>query len=530
MKKLIFFAVLIYGCTAISCTDIEPTPYSDITFDKLLEDIEANAPYILAPIYGQYRWFNEDRSVWDLNELATDAWVIPTNTDGGWYDGGIWQRLHKHEWRAADPHFSEVWNHLWYGVTTCNRVLYQFKLAKYEIPESLEAEIFTARAYYYYQLLSLFGNVPIVDTYEVPEGFLPTTAPRKEVYDFVVSQLRYSMDKLPEEPRYSRFNKWATKQMLARTYLNAEAWLGAEYASKRDSCRMLCDEIIGSGRYSLDGSFSHVFSLENESSPEIIWAIPYDETTGSPIFHCIYAKTQHWMAAPIWAAASAGYNGLRATPSFLDIFDAIDENNYNDKRYAGTYCMGQQYDYNTKEPLYFSDGVTPFDYTKEIASLTAAREFDGYRFYKYEIKIGQKWETDQDCVVFRYGETLMMKAECLLRSGNAAGAAEIVNEVRSRSFDESLPQSVRELTAAQLNATVEVDGVQVEYGEFLKELGREFVGEGMRRDQLLRWNLYTKGTWTFHTPKNSDYLKIFPIPSSEALKNENLKQNPGYVS
>ena len=156
--------------------------------------------------------------------------------------------------------------------------------------------------------------------------------------------------------------------------------------------------------------------------------------------------------------------------------------------------MGQQYDYLTKQPLYFTDGVTPFNYVNEIASIDDAREFDGYRFGKYEIKIGQKWETDQDWVVFRLGETLMMKAECLLRSGDAQGAADIVNEVRRRSFDPSLPQSVRELTA----------------------------------EQLIRWDLYVNGSWTFHTPKQKKYLELYPIPSSELLSNINLRQNDGY--
>ena len=190
--------------------------------------------------------------------------------------------------------------------------------------------------------------------------------------------------------------------------------------------------------------------------------------------------------------------------------------------------MGQQYDYLTKQPLYFTDGVTPFNYVNEIASIDAAREFDGYRFGKYEVKIGQKWETDQDWVVFRFGETLMMKAECMLRDGDAQGAADIVNEVRRRSFDPSLPRSVRELTAEQLSALTVVDGVSVPDGEFLKELGREFTGEGMRREQLIRWNLYVNGSWTFHTPKQKKYLELYPIPSSELLSNINLRQNDGY--
>ena len=58
--------------------------------------------------------------------------------------------------------------------------------------------------------------------------------------------------------------------------------------------------------------------------------------------------------------------------------------------------------------------------------------------------------------MFRFGETLMMKAECMLRDGDAQGAADIVNEVRRRSFDPSLPRSVRKLTAEQLSALTEL--------------------------------------------------------------------------
>jgi hypothetical protein len=131
--------------------------------------------------------------------------------------------------------------------------------------------------------------------------------------------------------------------------------------------------------------------------------------------------------------------------------------------------------------------------------------------------------------MYRYGETLMMKAECLLRNGDAQGAADIVNEIRSRSFSEDLPDEVRKLTAAQLEAITEVNGVQVKYGEFLQELGREFCGEAMRREQLIRFDdVYTKGSWWGHTPSNETYRHLYPIPDSERTTNTKLKQNDGY--
>ena len=262
--------ILAISALAYSCTDLDPVIYSDMTLNTIMENPEENSAYILTPMYGQMRWFNEDRSIWDLTELGTDAWVIPTNTDGGWYDGGIWLRLDNHEWLPTDPHFSNCWSHLWYGITTCcNRAIFQLEENGVEIDAGTLAEIRTVRAFYYYYLLSLFGNVPIIDTYDLPEDYLPSTRSREDVYDFVVKELRESMDLLPEEARYSRFNKWSAKQLLAKVYLNAEAWLGEKYAEKRDSTLILCDEIINSGKYQLDNSFSHVFSLDNESSRKV---------------------------------------------------------------------------------------------------------------------------------------------------------------------------------------------------------------------------------------------------------------------
>ena len=130
--------------------------------------------------------------------------------------------------------------------------------------------------------------------------------------------------------------------------------------------------------------------------------------------------------------------------------------------------------------------------------------------------------------MYRYSETLMMKAECLLRSGQEDDAAEIVNYVRDRSFDRSLPEADRTLTGAQLKATVTVDGVSVQYGEFLNELGREFAGEGMRREQLIRFGVYTTGSWWGHSPSGKDYLKLYPIPADERISNPKLAQNDGY--
>jgi hypothetical protein len=70
-------------------------------------------------------------------------------------------------------------------------------------------------------------------------------------------------------------------------------------------------------------------------------------------------------------------------------------------------------------------------------------------------------------------------------------------------------------------------GDDVQYGRFLDELGWEFVFEAHRRQDLIRFGVYTTKRWFSHVP-NGDHRKIFPIPQSAMEANPNLKQNPGY--
>jgi starch-binding outer membrane protein, SusD/RagB family len=74
---------------------------------------------------------------------------------------------------------------------------------------------------------------------------------------------------------------------------------------------------------------------------------------------------------------------------------------------------------------------------------------------------------------------------------------------------------------------VQNGGAGIQYGRFLDELGWEFAIEGHRRQQLIRFGVFTTKTWFNHTP-NGDYRSIFPIPQAQLDSNHKLTQNPGY--
>lgn len=70
-------------------------------------------------------------------------------------------------------------------------------------------------------------------------------------------------------------------------------------------------------------------------------------------------------------------------------------------------------------------------------------------------------------------------------------------------------------------------GDDIQFGRFLDELGYEFAAEFHRRQDLIRFGVYTTKSWFSHRP-NGDHRTIFPIPQSAIDANPNLTQNPGY--
>jgi len=141
----------------------------------------------------------------------------------------------------------------------------------------------------------------------------------------------------------------------------------------------------------------------------------------------------------------------------------------------------------------------------------------------------------------------MMKAEALLRTGQADAAAAIVTQVRQRDFPSDPAKAT--VTGAQLTqgssynyGWSDKDGVvkdgpggtptlnggaDVKFGRFLDELGWEFAAEGHRRSDMIRFGVFTTKTWFNHVPLGA-YHALFAIPSGALNTNTNLQQNPGY--
>jgi hypothetical protein len=542
MKKiiinLIVLSIICSGLILSSCTKLEDENFSEIissTFTPTNTDIGA----LLTPAYSSWRsvmWSSEyDAGYWLANEITADQLCIAAKPYG-WIDDGMHRRMHEHTWIPADIYVSEAWYPPYAGIANCNRVMYQIESGIIPSDDAMLAELKVLRASFYYVLCDQFGNVPIVTKFDVPEGFLPEQSTRAEVYNFIVSEITSALPFLSEDrsaKTYGRFNnKWAAYALLAKIYLNAEVYSGTVQWNK---CLEACEAIITSGKFGLESVQKNVFKFANENSSEIVWAIPYDVvyTSGSS---SLIAITLPKDCRATFNLMNNPSGGVTAIPQFISTY------NTNDLRYAKGWLMGQQYS-STGAILLCATGKlakTPLNIINECPGIDSTEVLHGYRFYKYEIPLGTHgYRIGNDCPFFRYADILMMKAECLLRTGYQDAAAEIVSQIRQRNFPNN--PELATVTGSQLLEgssyeyglknhfvnTVE-GGSDIMYGRFLDELGWEFAGEAHRRQDMIRFEAFPTKSWLSHSATNDPTRNIFPIPLEELNKNNNLTQNPGY--
>jgi hypothetical protein len=477
--------------------------------------------------------------LWRAQELSADQEVIPGRPNG-WVDGGVYKRIHQHQWTPDEGIVVNTWNRTYAGITNTNRLIYQIESGLLPFPAAKEAtlaELKALRASYYYILCDVFGNVPIVTKFDLPQGFLPEQNTRKEVYDFVVKELNDAIPLLSEKndvSTYGRFNKWAANTLLAKMYLNAEVYSGT---SEWDKCIQACDAVINSNAgYILEPDQKNVFKTENQSSKEIVFALPLDENyTNNWNAFDLHMESLSPENQATYNLLSTPWGGMSAIPQFINTFDQADN------RYQENWIKGQQYSSDGK-PLLGTMGATtnkPLIYTNEIPSIDSGESVHGLRLGKFEIKPGAAVQLSNDFPLFRYADVLMMKAESLLRTGKSDEAATIVTQVRQRAFPSDpakatvtgaqlLMGSIYDYGRRDINLTTNEGGSDILYGRFLDELGWEFDQEARRRQDMIRFGVFHKKSWFSHDAHNDINKILFPLPRPELAKNSKLKQNPGY--
>lgn len=444
-------------------------------------------------------------SYFSVQEVSTDEAVI-TQKGGDWFDGGIWLRMHRHQFDPQVGGINGAWNDSYGGITQCNTLLASTD-PQVSTPAA-KAQLRFLRAYFYWRLLDVFGRVkittqPLVD---VPQST------RVQVYNFVESELLAAIPDLPaSKQEYGRVNRFGAHALLTRLYLNARVYKGLANHDVADLDKAIAsaDEVINSGLYSLDANYKDVFDPDNVEAREHIFVAPFDELTGTGMNFA--QMTLHYPSQLTFDLRDQPWNGYSTLEAFYNSYEA------SDARRAQNFIVGPQTDLNGSPILDLAfdpadpDGAA-IVYTPQINQLepSGSRQA-GARLGKFNFKLGQLPDMDNDFPLLRLGEVLLNKAEALYRKGSTGLALNLINDLRERA-------GVADLTS--LNDDT-----------LLAERGRELFQEGLRRTDLIRFNRWGAAWW--EKPAHSDAHKILmPIPIEQINATQGtanpLTQNPGY--
>ena len=536
-KKIFALPLLVLSLSFTSCLDESPKdqiPESEI-YDS------ANSLYVnaVASLYNYIGAHEEGeglqgtcRGIYDYNTLTTDEAIIPIR-GGNWYDGGLWKNMYDHTWTATDTDLYNVWKYLYKVIVLSTKSLETIdqhkSLLNDQQRDEYKAEVRAVRAMFYYYAMDMFGRIPILESSTQKTAYIRQSN-RSDVFKYIVNELQTVAPLLPNEHSnlqgnyYGRVTRPVAWFLLAKLALNAEVYTDDNWTDsyRPDGKTIMIDvdgtqknawltcihycNLIASAGYSLASDYTKNFAVHNENSNENIFTIPLDKMLYLNEFHYLF-RSRHYAHGGAYGGASE--NGTCATLHTMAVYG------YNtsspDARLDMNFYTGKVEVDGSNVTL---DDGTPLEY-KPLAverNLTSSQyiETAGARMKKYEVDrtaYSDGRMPDNDIVLYRYADVMLMKAEAKVRNGESGD--EELNAVRNRVGMPSLPATLDNI---------------------LNERLLELVWEGWRRQDMIRFGTYNK-SYDIHTPSEADnkgYTTVFPIPGKARELNPNLEQNPGY--
>jgi len=381
------------------------------------------------------------------------------------------------------------WNYA--GVTRANYIMENKDNIEFSGKEKILAETRFLRAYYYFELVKFFGDVPLIidKRIGIDEATQIERSPKSEVYAQIETDLQYAAGILdPIATVQGRATKGAALSLLGKVYL---------YQNKYADAAATFDQVIASNAYSLVANYADLFQVNNENSSESVFSVQYSGLEGGS-YGCLICLEGN--AAP-------GFQGIRQ---------------YNGPVYGdgNSYNLPTQSLYDAFSPLDSRRNHSILDIDAFIAAqpnpetisyAIGAGGHTGFYNNKYIKRLGELGLPDNDLtsplnyMAIRYSDVLLMAAEAHYLNGNTSLAQQLVNQVRGRAGVQG----------------VSVNSINVIY----KERRYEFAGEGHRFFDLVRTGQAATFIEGFQTGKN----EIFPLPQVEIdLAGGNWSQNPGY--
>ena len=409
-------------------------------------------------------------------------------------DGITVAQLDNFSYGPDNEHVEAIWNYFYNISSAANFAIESMDSfaaaisseAGLQQVEECRGEARIIRAYAYFNLVRVFGTVPIIDrTMTAAELASAGAASADEVYDFIYGDLDAAIATVPETHTdyKGRYNKYTAMALKAKAALYRGDW---------NEAARLTDAIIASGRYSLMSRFKDAFNVENEGGSESLMEIESSDmgqtTGGLPLCYYAFIQGPRGNKEPF-----QGWGFKVPSQALVDFFDSR-----GDEVRKGV-------------TLLVRGETTPEGDT--ILDICPNPYYNGkvYVPSKYNSRSFNAYGLDHNMRLIRYADVLLMFAEAMaqgasvsLASGYTADMA--LDEVRARAGLQSVPATLDNI-----------------YDERRAELALE----ENRFFDLVRWGRAAEvlGPLGFTAGKNEH----FPIPSAQRQLNPNLPATPGYT-
>lgn len=514
MKRYKFIKYCALGAFAglLACTNLDEKVLDEQLGANLVND-PSNATALINAPYASLRRTIEWADYWALQEVSTDEVIVPTRgTD--WYDGGEWQQLHLQSWTADHVRMKHVWDALSQGIARSDIAMYYIGNFTQTATTTLyinEAKIL--KAYFMYLMCDLYGLVVMRETDVVNFNTLPTILNRQQAADRIIADINAALPNLKTKAEVGsdRITKGAAQALLAKVYLNYEAWTGTKKYAETISA---CNDLISNASYAVATDYWSMFQKDVAEHSEFILRVPMDDNIDMGSGSTWVRFTLHYSQK--FGNITDNWNGPCTTSTFFDTWDKVNDARYQDNRikkecgFNQGFLVGQQYGV---DGVALSDRKgNPLIFVPEL-ELTSANETAGVRVVKFAPNAATTHpdSSPNDVPIMRISDIYLIRAEAKFRNGDAAGALADVNYIRSK-------RSAAGKTLPVLTSVTADD--------ILKERGYELYWEGLRRQDLIRFGKF--GNVWQGKPATAATKAIYPIPTSALGANENLKQNPGY--
>jgi starch-binding outer membrane protein, SusD/RagB family len=512
---LLFMMALIWGCSE---DFLDRPPLGQISTENFYQTKE-DLRLATAALYGGKPW-----GEWNYMCYLPIGDVLSGNMAVGWWGDAV--QLHTFSVTAMNEIVSANWKSMYKVIAHCNVTINAIRdKAPASIPESDRnaaiAEARFIRAYAYYNLAILWGNVPIIeDNTELITSPLVPRNRRSDVYQFVVNDLTFAAEHLPAADAKGRVTTWSAQGLLAKVYLTmagmSEFGSGIRSQSLLDSAKRYAGNVSHNSGLSLMASYADLFKAENNNNPESLFALQWAPGTG-------------WLEGNMLQIYSSGGTVISAsgTAGWYSI--------------APTYGMYKEYteDDHVRRKATF---MLKDDFYPELNAANGGFTFTGNAGLKKHI-IGTREDNNTPTMthtssiehnsLLRLADVYLIYAEAILGNNAETNDGEALlyfNKVRKRAG---------------------LDSVDVVTSELLrKERRLEFAAEGLFWEDLVRWSYYDRPaainflnnqerhTFTYEngvatkgslyggvTPANDNTFQFDP-PSSEVTANPKLADAP----